>query len=84
MRGFVSEQCASRGMVADVAYHDGGTRNPHAQVLLTTRRIGRPSGLERVSKFDRGLRAAIERTAAAVVYAAALGNADVATPYCAG
>ena len=31
------------GMVADVAYHDGGSRNPHAHVLLTTRRIG-PDG----------------------------------------
>jgi ATP-dependent exoDNAse (exonuclease V) alpha subunit len=40
VRGFVTEQCVRRGMVADVAYHDGGTRNPHAHVLLTTRRIG--------------------------------------------
>lgn len=43
VRGFVSEQCVSRGMVADVAYHDGESRNPHAHVLLTTRRIG-PDG----------------------------------------
>ncbi|MCY3968764.1 MAG: MobA/MobL family protein [Acidobacteria bacterium] len=43
VRSFVSEQCVSRGMVADVAYHDGESRNPHAHVLLTTRRIG-PDG----------------------------------------
>ncbi|MCE2557164.1 MAG: MobA/MobL family protein [Acidobacteria bacterium] len=26
VRDFVSEQCVNRGMVAEVAYHDGGTR----------------------------------------------------------
>ncbi len=43
VRGFVAEQCVRRGMVADVAYHGVGSRNPHAHVLLTTRRIG-PDG----------------------------------------
>ena len=43
VRGFVAEQCVDRGMVADVAYHDAGSDNPHAHVLLTTRRIG-PDG----------------------------------------
>ena len=43
VRGFVGDQCVSRGMVADVAYHEIGSGNPHAHVLLTTRRIG-PDG----------------------------------------
>jgi hypothetical protein len=32
------------GMVADVAFHDSDTHNPHAHVMLTTRRVDR-SGL---------------------------------------
>ena len=42
-RGFIQRQFVERGMVADVAYHDGGGHNPHAHVLLTTRRLG-PEG----------------------------------------
>ena len=56
VRGFVGEQCVARGMVADVAYHDIGSGNPHAHVLLTTRRIG-PDGFggKDRSWHDRGL-----------------------------
>ena len=57
VRGFVGEQCVSRGMVADVAYHDTGSGNPHAHVLLTTRRIdpdGFAGGKDR-SWNDRGV-----------------------------
>ena len=43
VRDFVMDECVSRGMVADVALHGGDTHNPHAHVLLTTRRIG-PDG----------------------------------------
>ena len=43
VREFVQDECVSRGMVADVAIHGAETRNPHAHVLLTTRRIG-PDG----------------------------------------
>lgn len=39
VRDFVSESFASRGMVADVAYHDGDGHNPHAHILLTTRSV---------------------------------------------
>lgn len=39
VRDFVSESFVSRGMVADVAYHDGDGRNPHAHILLTTRPV---------------------------------------------
>ncbi|MDE2882612.1 MAG: MobA/MobL family protein [Gemmatimonadetes bacterium] len=43
VRGFVAQEFTGRGMVADVAYHDGGGKNPHAHILLTTRQIG-PDG----------------------------------------
>lgn len=43
VRGFAVEQCVGRGMVAHLAYHDIGSGNLHAHVLLTTRRIG-PDG----------------------------------------
>ena len=36
---FVMDECVSRGMVADVAFHGGKTHNPHAHILLTTRRL---------------------------------------------
>ena len=56
VRGFVGDQCVSRGMVADVAYHDIDSGNPHAHVLLTTRRIG-PDGFAGKARSwnDRGL-----------------------------
>lgn len=43
VRGYVQEQLVSRGMVADVAIHEGhdpAQPNPHVHVLLTTREIG--------------------------------------------
>ena len=55
--GFVLEQLVSRGVVADVAIHqgparDGGT-NPHAHILFTTRPVLKDgSGF---GKKDRGL-----------------------------
>lgn len=36
---YVREQFVTKGMVADVAYHDFGTHNPHAHMLLTLRTI---------------------------------------------
>ena len=39
VRDFVKEEFLDRGMVADVAYHDGGRDNPHAHILLTTREL---------------------------------------------
>lgn len=39
VREFVRQQFVSRGMVADVAYHSGQGRNPHAHVMLTLRRL---------------------------------------------
>ena len=43
VREFVQDEFTARGMVADVAFHGGASDNPHAHVLLTTRRIG-PGG----------------------------------------
>lgn len=37
--GWVKEQFADRGMVADVCVHRGDARNPHAHILLTTREL---------------------------------------------
>lgn len=39
VRSFVKEQCADRGMVADVSFHEQKGENPHAHILLTTRDI---------------------------------------------
>ena len=43
VRGFVAQEFTGRGMVADVAYHEGHGENPHAHILLTTRKVG-PDG----------------------------------------
>lgn len=45
LRGYVREQFAARGMVADVAIHRGDRGNPHAHVMLTMRGVG-PEGFE--------------------------------------
>ena len=38
-QGYVQEQFVNRGMIADVAFHDLDTNNPHFHVLLTMRHI---------------------------------------------
>ncbi|TCQ02094.1 MobA/MobL family protein [Rhizobium sp. PP-F2F-G36] len=53
VKGFVREQFVSRGMVADIAWHDpvaekgDDPRNFHAHIMLTLRQAG-PDGLRRV------------------------------------
>ena len=37
VQGFAEREFVARGMVADIAYHDGDGSNPHAHILLTTR-----------------------------------------------
>jgi len=37
LREYCQEQFVSKGMIADVAYHDKGDGNPHAHVLVTLR-----------------------------------------------
>ncbi len=39
VRNFVKEQLVSRSLVADVAFHDMNSHNPHVHIMLTTRRI---------------------------------------------
>jgi hypothetical protein len=38
-RTYVQQQFVAKGMVADIAYHDFNSHNPHAHVLLTLREI---------------------------------------------
>ena len=39
VKGFVTEQFVSQGMVADVTFHDLDSHNPHAHIMLTMREI---------------------------------------------
>ena len=39
VRKFVTDQFVNQGMVADVAFHDLNTHNPHAHIMLTMREI---------------------------------------------
>ncbi len=39
VREFVTDQFVSQGMVADLAFHDLNTHNPHAHIMLTMREI---------------------------------------------
>ena len=39
VREFAKAEFTGRGMVADVSYHDGNSGNPHAHILLTTRKL---------------------------------------------
>lgn len=43
MIGYCQSQYVSRGMIADVSFHDDNPENPHAHIMLTTRSIG-PDG----------------------------------------
>lgn len=43
LRAFVQEQFVDQGMIADVAFHDFDSRNPHAHIMLTMRDVG-PEG----------------------------------------
>ena len=39
VRGYVQKEFVDNGMVADVAYHDLDSENPHCHVMLTTRNV---------------------------------------------
>ena len=47
VRDYVQREFVDRGMVADVAWHDEGGRNPHAHILLTMRQIDRTTSARR-------------------------------------
>lgn len=40
LKQYCEEQFVSKGMCCDLAFHDEGTGNPHAHILLTMRAIG--------------------------------------------
>lgn len=40
IKDFVTENCVNLGMIADVSIHGVGSKNPHAHVLLTMRKLG--------------------------------------------
>ena len=39
VKSFIMDEFVSKGMVADLAIHNGTSKNPHAHILLTTRSI---------------------------------------------
>lgn len=41
---YAKEQFVSRGMIADVCFHDLQTDNPHAHIMLTTRELDQAKG----------------------------------------
>lgn len=43
VRAFVQSQFVDQGMIADVAFHDFDSHNPHAHIMLTMRDVG-PDG----------------------------------------
>lgn len=56
MLGYVQENFVAKGMVADVAFHDLGSGNPHAHIMLTTRDIsGAGFGQKNRSWNDKAL-----------------------------
>jgi len=59
VRGFVRDHFVSQGMIADVAFHDFDSENPHAHVMLTMRDVG-PEGFGKKNRDwnDRALLAA--------------------------
>lgn len=48
-KDYVKRNFVSRGMCADIAFHDNGNGNPHAHIMLTTRTVDR----EGFGKKDR-------------------------------
>jgi len=56
VREFSRSQFVEKGMVADVAYHDFQSHNPHAHILLTMREVDRNGfGKKNRSWNERGL-----------------------------
>ena len=54
VRRYVRKQFTSRGMVADVAYHDQDGENPHVHILLTMRRLaGAAFGAKKERAWNR-------------------------------
>jgi hypothetical protein len=52
VRNFVREQLVSQGMIADVAFHDLESHNPHVHIMLTTRKISKQGFSEKERSWD--------------------------------
>jgi MobA/MobL family len=52
VRNFVREQLVSQGMIADVAFHDLESHNPHVHIMLTTRKINEQGFSEKERSWD--------------------------------
>ncbi len=60
VREFVKEQFVSEGMIADVAFHNLSSHNPHAHIMLTMRNIDK-DGFSRKKNRDWNKRQLIEK-----------------------
>ncbi len=60
VREFVKEQFVSEGMIADVAFHNLSSHNPHAHIMLTMRNIDK-DGFSRKKNRDWNRRQLIEK-----------------------
>jgi hypothetical protein len=52
VRNFVKKQLVSQGMIADVAFHDLESHNPHVHIMLTTRKISKQGFSEKERSWD--------------------------------
>ncbi len=60
VREFVKEQFVSEGMIADVAFHNLSSHNPHAHIMLTMRNIDK-DGFSRKKNRDWNRRELLEK-----------------------
>ena len=60
LRKWVRRNFVSRGMVADISYHDQDGDNPHAHVLLTMRRLAGKDRFCRTKERDWNAKAVLE------------------------
>ena len=53
VRGFVNDLFVSQNLVADVAFHNMDSHNPHVHILLTTRTIKESGFTEKLRSLDK-------------------------------
>jgi ATP-dependent exoDNAse (exonuclease V) alpha subunit len=53
VRDFVQSQFVDHGMIADVAFHDFDSHNPHAHIMLTMREIGLEGFGKKIRDWNR-------------------------------
>jgi hypothetical protein len=52
VRSFVTDQFTQRNLVADIAFHDINSQNPHVHILITTRAVTEEGFQEKVRELD--------------------------------